>query len=376
MTNEWKDIWKVFHIACFIVGIADSGDHFPWRKLQQRYLVCSICSGLFYFSCLFWSFLTNDATLQPIKSIEYGVLSLVMVTTLIYYFSLIVCVSGYQKLFKWCEKLNLRLKNDNFNGAAQKSRTVFSIVAVGSSAATVTFFLIHVTTLSVIKGSLQPAIFAVIPFVTTGSLIHGVLLVITELFTVLTFPTIFGFTVGVIVVTKYHYIAVLQSIESLLADLYTHNHQEFTIKITEIVQLYCDLIVQQNFLVNLISPVLLVFEIMCYSLLLLSWIMIFFSSEHLIIAVMSFGNTLPYVFIGVVNETFESAYSRLRVKLYDINWYEMNPCQRKTLLQVMVMISKPKLLTAGPFHVISFGNLQVMFGRIYKFGLVINNVAK
>lgn len=372
MNSEWKSILRIFHLSRVVLGINGP------QKWQRRLLYFTFCDIVLYGVCFLWTSLVDaDGFLQRI---QYAIMSGVIVAVLMFYLSLIKFSYKYMEHVEWCEKLHVRFSQHlEFVVAARQSERHFRMIVMYIPVFGVLLMFFQSLALSVLTRSLRAAIPAHTPFAADKtSSVHQVVMCIVELFGALPVTLLIGMPIGVIVVTIFHFIAVLQFIQKLLAGFFnqTSSRAEFIAKIRCVVDLHCELIAHQQLLTDFMSAIILIFEIMCYCLLLFGWILFFFAPSQMFIAVVASGNVVPYILVCWINEKLQSAHDDLRRVLYDVSWYTMSTWERKNLLQLFMMMSQPRFLTAGPFHVVSFENLLIMMGRIYRCGVLINNFAK
>lgn len=172
---------------------------------------------------------------------------------------------------------------------------------------------------------------------------------------------------GVIYVTINYVIAGLD----LLQDLIKHGST-----LEEVVELHCRLLDMMHTLIGLSRMPILFFEMTNYAILLLTWVVVFFEPQIFATAVAANGVGLLYFTICWLNEKFMATNDQLWDFLYDLEWYNMPPKERKYLLLIMAMVDHTNSLMAGPFHLICYQKLGRMFQRVYQCGIVINELIK
>lgn len=149
---------------------------------------------------------------------------------------------------------------------------------------------------------------------------------------------------------------------------------EFHRAIKDLVGLHTEMIVYQNKLADLSVVPTLILEFISYGLLLIMWIIVFFLNDLAFLGLIASANLLPYFVLIWMNERLADAYDELRQVLYAIEWYNMSTNKQKALLQIIIIIDCPKLLSAGTFHLINYEGLADMLNRVYSYGLFINNL--
>lgn len=123
------------------------------------------------------------------------------------------------------------------------------------------------------------------------------------------------------------------------------------------------------------KDVLLMLEALSFLALFFFWIIVFFVPHAILVGLIICGNSVPYFVVALINEQFREVHTDLQQHIYGLKWYEMRAHQRKVLLQVMIIVNCPaKLLTAGPFHDISYETLAEKLKKLYSFGMVTNKI--
>lgn len=74
---------------------------------------------------------------------------------------------------------------------------------------------------------------------------------------------------------------------------------------------------------------------------------------------------------------FNDAFEHLNVHVYDLKWYTLKPKAQRIMLQIMMIVSRLKLLNAGlSHHALNYEHLRCMLQRVFSHGIVINDIVK
>lgn len=175
-------------------------------------------------------------------------------------------------------------------------------------------------------------------------------------------------TFGILFVTIKHSIALINAMKALV------HRQSFQSSFKVLTFFHCDIIERIKMLNNLMNSMVLVFEIATYSTILFAWIIIFFQRDMIPVALSGAGIASLYFLLCWMDEALMTAFEEISFYLYGLEWYMWSPKQRRTLLQVKILMDRPKILKAGPFHAINYTNLGTMVHRVYSYGIVINKI--
>lgn len=168
---------------------------------------------------------------------------------------------------------------------------------------------------------------------------------------------------------------IITVIEVMEMDMMDMQIQEFEKKSPEIIELQCEVIEVQNILVNAVAFPILCIEMVAYALSLLILLSINDSSKfHFVIS--SVILLAPYIVLCWSNERLAGAYKNYGTFLYDFEWCNLKPKQRRTLLLIMIMADRPQLLHAGPFHLMSYEHLTEFMNRIYSYNLFLRDLVR
>lgn len=339
------------------------------QKWYFRFLMLNLPLGI----CLSWTAVCNLWKLDLINFIialfQEGLMIGFTYLTLFF----IKSHKKFEKCLKSCEKwheVNVEVRQIFNESNAKSSKIFMQLVTVFPFFPVVTILLYDVL-MSLVNGRLTPMIprgtenlvFLFLDFANIA--VYGPIIILVE-----------SLISGIIFVSINYFCAVIDAMKLILKDLNgKQSAKKFKETIRIIVDIHCDLVEQQRYLVDLTQSFVFVFEMICYGIFLISWIIFQFDPDRIFIASAASGLTLPFIFLTLMNEKLGDSYDDLQKSLINVRWYDLEPDQRKMLQPIMIIAERPYLLKSGPFHTISFEQLSVMADKIYSYGLIINNLA-
>lgn len=303
----------------------------------------------------------------------------VFVMISVFWFCLIRNCNQYDTFLEWSESLHTKLdaKSSSIKTlmatCAEKSGKFSTGILKLLPASVLLAGSLNFIFLSWNSGRMVPTLPAYVPFFTQNSL-NGLLSYLNQEVTAISLLTAFAIAFNAILVTVNYSIALMQVMAMMLRAAGPDDGKKFKKTLKKIVDIHCEVIEQLDTLNELVKLPLLGFVGTTYSLLLISWIIVFFEPQLVFLCIICTGVSTLFVSICWINEKLIEASDELRFALYDLEWYTMSTNQRRSLLSVMIMADRPKLLSAGPFDLISYEGLADMLNRVYSYGMIINNL--
>lgn len=361
-------IWKIIRYVKVIFNLTPLQNRRleTFHKWISRFLICSVPATL--------AFMLN-ATAQseniPDK-IMIGMTFLVGSLATPLSLELVWYKEDYEACLRWCEKIQAKYSNFECFKKCKKisilvCKAFICIVPAGNFLAVVASNILF----SCLIGKFN------MPPLTAPALDYKPALPLATLIQAsasFTWSVSVGLTFGLILAFFLHFIATLKCMQLTVRNLVPEmSRVTFYAVIKDVVDLHCELIENHNKMARLAYFPFLRWELICYGLFLLVWLAAFFIHEFAPFALIASGFTVIYVLLCWMNESLNDAYEDLGDELYDLKWYKMEVAQRKTLLQIMVMVNKAKLFRVGPFHVLSFEDFGNMLNRVYSYGVFLNH---
>lgn len=319
---------------------------------------------------IFWDFLQEIKHGRVLDIIIKGIYLGGFAALTSFYVYLIVFSSKFENLLKWCENLLKSTKKQK--AIHEETVKMFGIIVITLRRTAVCGAILQSMAMYSIKGRIEPTFLTSLLCISQDNVYFrcsmSIILIISGWALTCGITTI----MAVIIVCMTHFILVIDEIENLI-----YMELSFCSKaIKRIVEVHCKIIEYQNILNNLISLPMLGFAIYCYLVLFLIWISIFFAPENSFTAVGGVVTCFAYILICNLNEKLSEAHDRVRIALYDIDWFDLKPFERKPFLLLMILIDQRKLIRAGPFFTISYVELGKMINRAYSCGILINNLVQ
>lgn len=379
LSSNFKEIWKIFQFGKRVLGCTDGSLTLKQKKRQQRYFVLqSLCAALVIINAE-----TSVKNLvvadHKAQAILVGFTGFIYLFLTIFKFLLIKGMKSFEGCLKWCETLleNGRAKNDDIKailtGCFSRSLKLFKVMVLAFPVAVGVGSSLGGVALSFLCGKVMPLAPMNVLWSATSKWYNMVLVNVTMIFSGTELCMVQCLALGIFFFNVEYILAALNSIKVILGSLKaTMSQQGFKKSLKDAVDLHCLVIEQQSNLVNLSFWPILILELISYGMGLMFWTVMTFDRSQFAGAFSAFSASLPYIAIYWMNERFLSTYSDLRTALYESQWYEMKPKQRKMILYVMIMLDRPIQFRAGPFHSMTFEELAVFLNRIYSFGVVIN----
>lgn len=380
-TVGFGKILKIFEWAKKCLGIADY-DNDIWRtRIQRSYLIFLFLNGIL---CAINSFTSVFVFVGQNKVRAFMVGFQGFCVTILAFFKLIFIRSTklYGNCLEWCSKWHNQefdLENEKIKkileDCSTRSTKLFQrVVVVLSSTVHIAIFF-QITFLSVLNGRLisfqQTAVFWSFEGDTFSEIVNIINQTIVGCDNMLVDCLFFG----VVFVMIDYFVAIIGTIQTIVRNIQCPVEREYFDKaIKLIVELHCDLIQQQKILVNASAVEILIFEMISFAMALWLWILFLFDNSQYFMIVAASGFIFPFAILCWMNEKLVDEYTSMKETLYEIDWYLLEPKQRRSLQLVMIMVDRPHLLTAGPFHLISFQELSNFMRRVYSSGLLIKKM--
>lgn len=369
MASEFQKIFQLYKNAKRVIGLGEP------TKLQKLILILNILNLIFLNLTMFWTFYTKHGENDRLGLIQYGFLGSGTFMVLLVFLFFLSNQERFEGLLKWCHNVHINNAEHCYKNAAHRSWATFQRLLFYLPLAALGFDGFQSVVMSIKKNRLEPFVPGLIPLWRQQTFVNQLIVLCSDWFLTVTLFISFGTIIGIIYISLYHFIAVLEALQLKFRDLQLASSMKvFTAKIQQVTDTYCDLIDQQNKLIDLVSGLMLIFEVLTYFIVLLIWIVLFFDRQLIFLGLVMAGVGVLYFMICWINEKLVDAYTDLRFTIYGLAWYEMGAHQRKMLLPIIIMTGQPKLLSAGGFHVISFKTTAVMVNRIYRCGLIINDL--
>lgn len=370
MTRHLDFVSRVFSTISIALGARNST---IWDKILRIYI---IVNDLLYLFMLVWTFVHLDADSNIVEKFEMGASIGSDFIAPAFYLTIMRYSAEYESLIEWCESLHHRSYLDAgcFAKAAQKSTKFFKILSFYTPIGVFVVLFGSLIVSSIIEGQIVPAAPMILPFLSHASTLHQTLVTVIQLGMI--FPVVTGFHVsfGISTVVIFYFLAAFDALKQLLNKLNVEDSgATFKQKLKQIVCFHNELLEQQENLFDLISYLVMLIDGMSFFLLLYVWVIVFYMPSEALVAFDTTTTIVIYLLMCWLNDKLDDASSDLKTALYDIKWYEMSVAHQKDLLQIMVQVEQPKLLTAGPFDVISFEKYKNMLNQVYSYGLIIND---
>lgn len=364
--NYMKTIMKMYNNCASIIGQSEVP---YWKRIHQFLIV-----GAFF---LLWvmcvsSMFTIDPSHKGNKPVlQAEMCTIVLQTCLIY--ALTSKLGAIRKCFEWCgaqyDHPNPVIK-DLFEKCGAETtlmlRRIIRIVGIGG-----TFSLIvgQPLMLRLFNGKFTMPVPAHLPGLLPEDfkvfVLHSLIVDIAGT-SMLICNILIALTLSIMI---NHYKTALAAMSVII-----HTKKDpFEIIAKEFVEMHADLITQQDNFYDLMSILVLLNEIVAYGAIFISWFIIFFARESMVMAVVALFPPILFISIALINEDLSSAYDDLRQSIHDVNWYEMPPKDRKYLLLIMKVVDRKRLMHAGPFHVVNYELVNRFLSRVYSYGMILNS---
>lgn len=342
----------------------------PKQKFVRVGFHCVIM--LFANFLILWGFrMAEDLTLRVqlgFNMVFYMILTLVL--------SILVRQGKpYDSCLDWCDRLYEKALNWDqlkpvFEKCAEESYQIVARIQTGFKGI-LTFAFMQFLVLSIYHRRFEPFFRVTLPSMSEDNLVSGFICATWLMCAACTICSLIFLSFAAISSIIRHFIAVLESMKVLLA---TAEAKNFDRTVRVVVQMHCDLLERRNDLIVLTRPMILCFEFAVYAILLFTWMVVFFEPSLLMVALAASGLFILYFQITWINEGLVDSFRDFSFFLYDMEWYTLKPKQRLALMQIMMIMNKPRILMAGPFHAVDFDNFKIMVQRVYSYGIVINKI--
>lgn len=370
MEKNLKNIWKIYGISKASIGMADFEN--PCLTRAQTVLRRFAYLGVICYNASFWvGFLAIDNLFLVIQTGIFAITCPIASSAMLVPFRF---KNKYHKCLNWCEDLHSRLGHyECFEKCKETSTKIFLFSATAVPFGTIVLFLAQSIIFSILRGSLVSPFFTPSPFGTPGIVFACFFQYFGTSYIIVCLGIVYSF----VFLLLQHFIAILEYMQVLLKQLGpTTPTPVFKKAIAEVVEMHCQVIDYQDVLAEIAFVPILILEIMNYGLFLLIWVTIFFINDLAVLAIAASGNVLPYFLLCWMSERLIDTYDEVKETLYDLEWYRMKPKHAKYLQQIMIAVNHPKLLRAGPFHIVNFAAMGDVLQRVYSYGLIVNNIAK
>lgn len=368
MTLQLKKLWSVYRFVKISFGF----DKFETkRKRRFQTFFCSIlgiCSFLLVLT-LYYGYFTSETSSAKIQT---RIISAGMTLAFI---CIPIFVAKREQVtigLRWCENLQAKYGwMSYFEESKVKSSKTFKVFVYGIPGGSVS--LLTIQSIYNACNGIRLAPFGT-PTPNIGIFV-GICLV--QCIGVYWHSLTFGMNWSFIVVMQSHFVAAFDHVKTILSQLRPKmSEKDFNAVIKESVDLHCNIIEYQVLLEHFTYYPVLIIEWIIYLLLLISWIAIFHFRDGFFVAFGTALHAVVYFAVCWTNENLDDVYDDVKNSLYDLEWYEMPPKQRKIIQMVMVALQKRRFVRAGPFHVLTYESFADMLNRVYSYGLIINNVVQ
>lgn len=343
--RQFIRIWKIFNTVQWCWGLRNMSRMQRW---YFRFVVLNMILLVINDFTSFFKFIEQDQVRGILIAFMGAGKSILFLIKII----LVNQMTNFKSCLEWCEKwhlmkLSMGLKR-KFNNCGDKSENLFVAVVVLASAWTFSVAVVDIIVMSIMQGTVVPFAPTVMIWAHTDDWINQSINSVIQL--VVSFDLILAefMFFGIVFVTVEHVVAVIESIQTLFEN--SMNSLLFKKAILNVLHWHCDLIYQQKRLASITSIPILAFEIFSYAIGFLVWTVVLFDNGQYFIAVVGVGMVVPFIMLCWMNERILDTYQNLKISLYDMDWIRLNLRQKKMLLLVIIMVDRPTLLRAGPFH--------------------------
>lgn len=367
-------VWSVYGKADLILGISGNKSK---RGSNLRRILLTIHSLNLHFTHASFTWSLFLARGDPLQQVQLGTHWMCVLPVTIFYWLFLKDSDLYADCLKWCEDLHSKPQDNSkirscFEKCASDSNKIFEYFGYYLPPIVLCSSLAQIVLQSGIDGRFESVVPIYLPFVSEENTIGRIVSCINVCVALFSLLTFFIMAFGSIFVTIRHAIAIMESTKIRFQSAILTNMAS----VKDIVLPYCDMIHRLDLLIKLTRSSILCYETCVYNALLLTWIIVTFKPSLVLFAISACGMMVFYFLLNIINEELVDAFEELRNFLYDLEWYSYNPQERRVLLQFMVMVNRPKLLTTGPFHTVCYNNFGAIFQRIYSFCVLINKLVR
>lgn len=367
MTASLKEVLDIFSKITFVLGISNPS---TWGKLCRIFI---ILNTFVYFVSVVWTFTQLDTETNIILKFQYGMGLGPDLGLCVSFFYMMKFSSEFKALLVWCDSLHGQYGDSSFGNAAYQSIKLFKAISFYCPTIICATTIFQVIVVSTVEGRLVPPVPLHLPFLLPTSVWSQMLVFCGQIVFFITVVYIFPLLLGTVTVVIFHFMKAYETMEVLLASISINDSRSaVNAKLKQFLRLHYDVLNQQELLLDLMFYMILLLDGITFSLLLYVWITIFFNPSQALMALNSIIFALFYYLMTWLNEKLADAHENLRTTLYNISWYELSNDFKMAQLHIMRIVDRPKLLTAGPFGVISYEKLSNMLKQVYSYGIVIN----
>lgn len=366
-------VWNKFLSGKCILGI---GEYLSTYKQSRQKWISVIINGnlIFMNFSYFWTFIDqrrNNASNQLFSGILWLLYSIfhAMFLLMVYHKKM------YESCLLWCEKLHLDVKHEPpikkcFDRCAEES-TIFFDYVQNILFATFGLGFSQSIFVSYFVGRFEPHLPVYIPFVPKDWLMNRLLSSFCQILAHLSmnFACILSF--GIISVTIKHSMGVLATIKILIHYI-SISHSEFNDIVKVIATMYVELFQRLESIIFLTEPIMLALEMSIYGILCNISLVLIFEPIMYPFAIATIIFVTLFGFVCWVNEKLAQEFDEVNYALYNVDWLKLRPVKRRSILLLMVMMSRKKLLKSGPFHEATFREFGKIFVRVYFYVILIN----
>lgn len=374
-TKQFDTIWKTFYAIKWSWGV----DNQRRASKQRWYFRFMILNTIF---CI-----TNNVTSlakfsgqDTVRATLVGFVSSAMGLLVLFKIIFVKTIKSYKDCLKWCEKwhavpLEYVGIKERIEKCGSRARKLFKVVVVFGSSWSFLVLFIGTLILSFLKGTIAPFAPTLVIWTMEEGPTNQLINSLNQLFVGFDLVLVQFLFFAIVFITVEYILTTVDCIQIILRHIEAPiSPAHFKRIIETVVNWHTDLIEQQGTLASITSMSILAYEIFSYALAFVIWTVFLFDNRQYFIAIVCLGMVVPFIILCWMNERILNAYANLKTELFNLDWNGLQKYQKQMILLVMVMVDRPILLRAGPFHLISFELLNYMLNRTYSFGLVLKNV--
>lgn len=365
-----EQVRKNFESACFVLGLADYSSTPKFQKVYARFLYINVIA--FNVMCIS-SFFTADTLFIKLQLLVFAV---AVFGSAQFFFAFYHQNQGFKSSLVWCEQLQAKpyaskAVTQSFTDAAARASKIFGLIR---KVLLTVYILAYIQAIpGLIEGKVELPYPLYMPFFPKEKLYSRLLAALEYYLSGCTVIHSMIAVYGVLLAVIIHIMALMRSIEILTTETRIIDI-EFLETVKVVIDMHVDLVERLNILIELTRPAILAFEFCVYGVLLFNWVALFHYPSILFLGAALYGLFMCYLLVCWINESLISEFEKFTQSIYDMEWYAAEPNRRRSLLLLLMVSQRPKLLMAGPFHVVSYQNLGAILQRVYSFGIMINNV--